>query len=677
MKTLYKFLALIFIASLTSCDKEIELIESFNFEIEENHNLNSTIKIEELTSFSIVPDQIVTTNKYYFKYNVDQGEGYYIDQNDNRIPIGEWVELSDLDFKFSYVGEEIGEHLILIDIKDSKELTKPTEIKYNIEHSSFTVSLNSIREKVTINKPTNISLALINDGEDKSATFKYKFSFLEGNGEINELNDKGEIERSITPNQSYDIEEGALNYEFKSTEKGSTKLIAEVINNNGKKQKDTLNFNAEDRTFDFTATRGLAEINLGESVNITYTIEENGGLEKDSYEMTYTNSSNGSLSINGVTYKAGEVIRVPDLSFVAIYTPLKDGNHRIESTITALSNKKPITKETEVRILPSEFTFDVTSATELTVNDVITVDFNLNETVGNSDFDIKYSVTGVNQEFKNISGTILQKDRDYDVSNNTFSWTLKAIAQGEMTVTYTVTNQFGVSEPKTVVYTINPIDFNFTSRPEGTKFITEEAIPFVFDMTAPSTLTYQMSFESSGDAIVNYNGTDYAEGEQFDVPSSGFNLNLFSETGGSNTIIWTITASNGVSKPQTNTININQKPTITGVRFGVSGSVECGVDGLGRPINGSRLFIALDFNKAPDSRIVNVNVIYSNTRNTGQEEVNSDTTVILNNNNTSLSYTEIGCMRLPQNINAIITITDDKGFKSNQYTITNGTINRL
>lgn len=669
MKNTLKILAIILFIGLSGCDKKFDFITSYPFEIKENHRELSTINIAESTLFEINPEQFVTINVYEFKYTVNSGSGYYLDESKEIIEADTWFTLDKLLFDFDFIGTTVGEVKVSVEIRDSQRLV-PIDLLYNIEQNPFSVDLNTISTTATVDERKNFTLILANTGDDPNVTYEAALFLSQGVGTIELFNDQGEVVHEINQNQKFPIKPGTYNYAVTLNNDGVNILKVDIVDSNGQKgaaqiefavnvinfnftgepERNTtalgndikINFNtleidggndtyemryvltqgnAElyagptqvfagvntpvnlgayswifrpieigmvdltfiarnttgvekevnisieviDRDFEFTATPTLTSLELGETVGINYVITEEGGNQTDDYTMTYSSSKNGTLTINGITYMPGQVITLPSLTFFAEYEGTAAGDHEISSTITAVSNNNPKTKEVTFEYLPSQFTFDVTTATELTVGDTIPIDFNINEVSGKSTFDINYAITGVNQEFKNDNGILLQPNTNYDVDDNTFSWDLKALEQGTMEVTWTVTNQYGVEEPKKITYTIKPIDFDFSVSPVGSNFKTGDQIQFNFNMDAPASLSYSLSFDTNGEGFVKYNGIAYQKDESFTVTNTNVEVLGLFETSGQNFIKWTITASNGVVKEYDNTILITKKPLITSI----------------------------------------------------------------------------------------------------------------
>lgn len=558
-------------------EEETEIINLITIDNPFSVELNtvSTIAtINESKDFSLI---LINTGEdksttYKASLFISQGTGTIelLDSDGNLVEVLDQNKTFDITpgtHNYSITLNNAGVNILEVNITDSNGQESNDAIEFAVDVINFNFTGEPTSNTAALGNEVEINFNL-NETDGGNADYQMRYILSEGDADIyigaNE----------ILAGTNVDVNLGAFTWDFRPTEIGDITLKFVVSNNTGVEKEIDVIINVEDRSFDFSATRTLASLPLGESVNINYIISETGGSEQDNYTMTYTSTSNGTIVINGEEFQPGTTINLPTLNFVATYTGNSFGEHVITSVITSLSNNITVEKDVEIEYLASEFTLDVNSLDELTVNETIDVEFILNETVGESTFDIEYSITGVEQEFRNSSNIILEKNREYDVESNTFRWSLKAIRAGSVTITYTVKNQFDFIETQEITYTINPIQFDFSTSVVGSGHLTESAIQFNFNMNADSSLTYRLKFESNGDGFVNYNGRSFNENVYFDVPFNNFNVNYFSVKGGVNVINWTILASNGITKTETTNVSVSQFPKISSFTVQESG-ISC------------------------------------------------------------------------------------------------------
>ncbi|WP_075344137.1 TraQ conjugal transfer family protein [Tenacibaculum agarivorans] len=771
MKKLLKILFITLLGLVVdSCQKDFIVIDSFPFELQENHRENLTINVPEQTIFEVQPEKVVTTVIYEFQYSVDKGKGFYQREDGTRIPQNEWVVLKDLNFNYDFVGTESGEAKVTVFVKDKVRQEK-LELTYLIRENPFTIDINAINGMATLNQAKPFTILLNNQGEDQSVTYTAKVFLSQGKGKIQVLNQDGEVVRTIDQQKTFELLPGTYNYQVTLEETGVNVISLEVTDSNGQKVETTqefavsvinfefrgapeklsttlgndvlLNFTlfepdggnatytlgyvieepeaeifsgvnqitagndvdvslgsfswifrptkigkpkfkftainssgvkkdivieieVKDRSFDFTATRSLATVDIGNSVDITYVTTEEGGTSPDNYTMTFESSSNGTMVVDGVEYNAGEVITVPSLNFKGTYKGLTKGTHKVTTHMVAQSNGLTVSKEVEIEYLGARFSLDVTTNNEITVGDTMDLDFVINELAGVSTFDISYSITGPDQEIKNASGATLSTNTDYDITDKTFSWSFKAIEPGRVKMTFNLVNQFGdtLPDPVEIEIIVKPVTFDFTVRPISTTFRTGEFSTFEISTNQlASGLTYQLRVDSAQNINMIYQGISRTKGAAFNFNTGLNRLGVASSTAGDNFIDFTLIASNGVEVTKTIDVDFYKIPTITAARYGSAGS------GSIRNRNYSSK-IEVNFDKDPSSRIVGyeINGVLVN-------NVNLTNTEFSFTNDTdcgSSSSLRFGCgyiRRINNNVFIDVVVIDNNGFKSRPFSV--------
>ncbi|MFI8410837.1 TraQ conjugal transfer family protein [Streptomyces diastaticus] len=405
-----------------------------------------------------------------------------------------------------------------------------------------------------LNTPVEATFDIV--PEQIVTTNYYRVSYRVLSGQATVILQNGSI---LYEDELYDLETLRFKPSITPSTIGEISVQFTFVDSEGETTVSTIYIESNDTSFYFISTGSLTNMAVSERLQISYAITEVGATEVDKYTLTFSSTANGRLTVNSVDYNAGEEIIVPSLNFIAFYTPSAPGEHSITSNITAASNNSTLTSEVNVSVEASAFTFSVTSNNEITVGDRINVEFTLNETIGASDFDISYALSGPEQTLKNQNSIDVLANTPYDVETNTFTWTLDAKNAGKSEYIFTATNQYGVSKSVTITYTVKEIQFDFEVNTTGTDFFTNEDIQFSVAMNAPSVLTYQMTVSSNADSFVSYSNTEHTLNNAFSVSNTNFLIDYNSAAPGSNIITFKIEASNGVIKTKTVPINIKEK----------------------------------------------------------------------------------------------------------------------
>ena len=490
----------------------------------------------------------------------------------------------------------------------------------------------------------------------------YTVSYRVIEGKAN-LNLDTETKEKLVQGESYVVEDLRFKTTITPISAGAIKVELTFSDQDGETTVKMIEFNSTDTNFTFNATRALANLIVGERLQISYDIEEQGTTSIDEYTLVFSGSKNGFLTVNSQDYLAGEKIKIPSLNFIAYYTPSVAGEHTITNTVTASSNKLTKTVDVSVDVEGSIFEFNVTAPIEVTIGKTINIDFSLDEIIGDSDFDLSYAVTGVNGEFRDANNVVLQKDTNYDV-NNTFSWTLKGVQQGSMNIIFTATNQFGVEVKKTVPIEAVPVDFDFNVEIVGSIFNLGSKIPFQIIMDAPSSLSYELKFNANTDGEISILDEDTNEDVFTNINNTNFTLKYEPSKSGNAVVNFTIRASNGVEKTKSVNFQITENPEITSIeidsRFHSPSDntpmpfprANCVVSGPNR----ERSFkILLRWKKAPSTSIVSISL-----RINGENRVGLFSPT-LSENSSEATYIYTECLNRLGDVAIEATITDSRG----------------
>lgn len=521
--------------------------------------------------------------------------------------------------------------------------------------SSFPFEINSIYQReVILNVQTPLQVDIV--PEQVVKTNKYLFSYRILSGNANFFLDTGE---SLREEVETPLNKLGIDLLITPTSVGDVEIQITITDQKETIETRTILFNVIDRSFGFSVSSNLSSIPIGDPLTLNYIINEESGPDEDNYTMTFSTDSNGTLTVNSIEYSAGEEISIPSLSFRAIYRPSSPGSHKITSNITAVSNKLKVTKEVNVEVLPSDFEFNVASLSEVIVGQSIDFVFNINELSGDSDFDISYAITGVSGEFRNVNNVVLNPNTDYDVEN-TFIWKLKGVVQGTSNITFTVKNQFGVERQKNITINILPISFDFNVQPIGSSFELGRNIVFAFQMTAPNSLTYEISFSANTKGTIITPGQTILNENQFSTINNGeFNITYIPQLAGTAVINFTIRASNGVQITKQIPFLINEDPVIESIEVINSGGSGCA-------INSFKARIKIFWSKPATVSIVSVNIFSPSFAN-----FNKNYNLSLNEtNNDTDEFLELSCFSnffLGRPIELQIYITDSRGVRSRTF----------
>ena len=511
--------------------------------------------------------------------------------------------------------------------------------------SSFPFEVTAdFKKEAFVNIPIQAIFDLTPEQIVTTNVYSVSYRLLEGKGEV--ILENGEVleEREIN-----ELEGLLFKPMFVPQSSGKISVEFTFADQEGETTVKIVDYSISDTNFNVTTTGDLSNITVGQRLQITYDITEEGKTSIDEYTLVFSSSKNGFLTVNNVDYKAGDKIKIPALNFIAFYTPSVEGKHQITNSITANSNQLTQTKDVFVSVEPTNFEFNITTPNEVTVGKTIDLDFTINELVGTSNFDMQYSIAGVNGEFKNANNIVLQSNTSYDV-DPTFRLKLKGVEEGTMDIKFSIKNQFGVIKSETISIKVLPINFDYNVKLLDNVITLDRAIRFEFSMNAPDVLDYDLSFTANTRGAMRVNFKIVEEGDKLRIGNKSFVAEYLPDVAGNALLNFTITASNGVSKTKTVNFNISQKPKITTIQ---DFSGNCG------PTIVPRQKFRINWQKDPRETIVSARIkVYGKTNKT----INTTFSTPIDGNNATI---DIGCINPPDRIE--VTIIDSRGQQSDKF----------
>lgn len=278
-----------------ACTKDnVAIIESFEFSIEENHNEEITINVPEKTVLSIIPQKVVTSNLYSYKYEVLTGTGEFIDQTNKKIPENAFLPLSTLTFDISYVSNTIQKEKVRLTIKDNYGKEKKVELDYNVNHNEYEVELTSPIESASINMSIPFSIVLVNNGKDQALTYEREFFIDSGEGSIFDSHGNELEQGKFTT-----ITSGKTEYNAIFRDPSTSKITLNLKDSNGQVIQKNLSFEIIPIEFEFKVSTNKPNALNKETVPLIFELtKQTDGSE--TYIMAYESDGNGKLIYDNI-----------------------------------------------------------------------------------------------------------------------------------------------------------------------------------------------------------------------------------------------------------------------------------------------------------------------------------------------------------------------------------------
>lgn len=343
----YLAIILIIISCETALDVEIQ--DSFNFEITTNQNEISLISNKIETKLIITPEREVTGTDYYFSYTLENGTGYYTLNNEILSPNQEY-KLSSLTTDLFYTGEDLGTHKTNIQIRNDNELKVEHLVSYKIIDQTdfqFTITKSANEVFITEDIILNFDIQKLSNELLQNLTYNLKYVSSSLNGALK----IGANE--ITPGQIIsNLSDGNFEGIFTASVPGDFELIFLAEASNGKQQEVIVNFKVKQTDFNFTVEPSEYSDYVNDITAFRFEIEKTG-VENLTYKLSFT-GQDGEFRKGVNTYNNGDLFNIPQGVFIMDYKALEITNNPITIEIKA-SNGVIKTKTVSYESLATDF----------------------------------------------------------------------------------------------------------------------------------------------------------------------------------------------------------------------------------------------------------------------------------------------------------------------------------
>ncbi len=503
----------------TTCDKDVEIISSFDYIISMNYRDKATINLPENTSFSLVPERLVHTQSYQFKYESKDGSGNFV-MDGSILAQREWIPLNELTFSLDFMATTIGSKEVEVTFSDGDGLEKTVTLNYLVEHNPFIWKASTTTNTININEEVPISLLLTNTGFDEKASYERNIYFIQGSGNLHLLNEEEESEIPVETGKFAEMQPGSFSLKGEFKETGVNKLIFEARDQNGQTQRDTLSITVEEIEFSFTASPQKNEIDLGENTNLNFNITESNP-SGTSYQMRYEIiSGSGTITSGSETVAPNTFTPVPTGNFSWDFESSTPGSIEM---IFFVRNETGVERQRELTIAVSERDYDLTvtpAAIEAFVGSSINITLLINELGATGDtYTGFYSSSGTGS--MEIAGQNYTAGQQFALIKESNALTYTGISEGRHTLTFKVKSTSNIEKEISTEIDFVSIDFNFSGSASNNElFITETTnLNFIINQTGIGSTTYESRYIiNQGEGLIRgSNGTQLAPNTYYET----------------------------------------------------------------------------------------------------------------------------------------------------------------
>ncbi len=350
-KKIISLLALILF--LNSCDKEINIIESFPFEVSITGNKKISLSESLNSQITIKPERLVNGTTYSFSYFSEGNGAYSIDGN--IIPEGKEYELDSLVQNLTYTPTIDGKHIVNFDFKDSNGNTEKAELNYSVSKdiTDFDFLFEPVSEINTVGSSVNLVLDIT---QTSNESLNYTMDIRGQSGELIFR------KKESIPGYINNISKGRYNLSFIPTSVSNNDFVVTLSASNGIRKTKRVKFKSTPVEFDFNLSK--SKIFLSNSISnelVSITLDRPTLKElrvQPNYYLTIQTDTNN-IFLNG-KYSFGSIIPLKEFTgitnetFTYSFNRAGRSNKLIGGKITFIINNDTgfkISKSIDVEIL--------------------------------------------------------------------------------------------------------------------------------------------------------------------------------------------------------------------------------------------------------------------------------------------------------------------------------------
>lgn len=496
-------------------------------------------------NFNIKSNGNTSNIDYFLTYDLEEGNGTITGVGGNTIQNNTDYPVDLGNFPLFYTPETLGPHRISFLVTDNYgQAVGPVEIDLEANQLELEFNASANSNEVLVGQRGTVSLSLIEKGDYNGVSYELNYFISGGNAGLYNGNSQ------ISPSQYFTISPGSFAYDFIAQESGTYEITFLLRDSNGQilEEKVTLVVANNDFAISMTPSKATEFSNI--PVGIIVDIDEVPEGANDSYTAFFSSSQNGSLSVNGVTYGPGEEFPLGAGVNNLTYTGLEPGQHNI---ILSVESGSDVTRTANTTITYDQVDFTFTAGaqkSDITVGETTGLNFNISESVGSSNYTMRFSMNG-NALIRDNNGIEVSPGNSYDVNTGNFNWTLEGTNESNVRLAFTVRNDTGLEKTVDITVNVAAKDYTFTASGTLQQAYTGEQVDINFNISEIGIGGdgYEMYFSANGNnGSFEYGGTSYSAGESFEVPVGAFSGKYVGTTEGNHNITFTVRSSSDVEK---------------------------------------------------------------------------------------------------------------------------------
>ncbi|WP_289058749.1 TraQ conjugal transfer family protein, partial [uncultured Flavobacterium sp.] len=569
MKQFYKSIKYVFLFAiiiLMGCTKDIDIEDEFSFDFQITA-LDEGF-VYETTPFDILikPKRVVAGTKYEISYVLEKEESHLETKSPTTvIKATEKFDLGEtLEHQFNYLPTTVGDHVVIIKIKDNHGYEVSKKFIYKSKYAPFTFLLTPNLSTYTINAKGAMTATLIRKEEDK---FSFTYTVTNGTGIIYDG------DTAITPGENYILKNGVKQLHYMPSTLGMHTITAVVTADDKAQIARQVEVLVDNVPFTLSATAATTSVNVNQELVITVDLAEQIRTNGVKYEISHSYDPKGIAGViknsAGIAVQAGTTSSIEVGSYQYRFKPSGIGVSTITFKVKDSNGQiKEATVIITVQNVPFSFTAIPAEKTILLNKDAI-INFNLvtnsNDSSGLT-YKLVYSPIEGDGNLAAADGTVIKSGTPFTVNNGTFNFTYLPKTLGSHKINFVVTDNNGEQRTASVEMntTHTAVSFNVSS---VTQTYVNQPISLNFTITPQGSndLDYKMNYYLSGGEGPLKNGdTVITSGTYIDVSRGSFQYKFTPTIAGNYVFTFELKDSNGqIIKKDLTVVVLNNKFTFT------------------------------------------------------------------------------------------------------------------
>ena len=545
-----------------ACSKDFDhiILDDFGFSFNEEHEKNGLVFNPVTTNFDLIPEKEISTVKYYFKYKVTDGKGYFLKKGDT-IKANDTLVLSKQNFVYDYVPCTPGSHKVTVTAWDSHSNIEELELVYESAFADFTFELNKGVNDFIINSKNPLSIALFRD--NTSEDFEITYNIKNGTGKLYYSNN------ALESGKEFYVPKGVNHLDYLPETLGEHLITVNAKAPDGAISTKELTIEVINLEFTLNAIASSTQVELDAELPINIDLKTQDEDSEVSYEITHSfaSESTGAGTVrdqNSTVLKAGQYNAITPNSYTYSFSSSDLGQRKLYFDVRD-SNGQVKRDSIEIEVTNIPFTFTGSSeSNSIYIGSKNHLNFNLKSSgnTENIEYQLFYEITEGDGKVFDLNGNELKNSTDYPIEIGNFELYYVPESIGSHKIEFKVVDNHGQEVgPVIVDFESKQNDFELTMTPAKNSEYANLPVDIIINVNEIPEGTndsYEAFYSSGRNGSIQLKGKEYGPGEKFILSPDVNYLTYIGTEPGEHNIVLSVESSVNITHTLDAIINYNQ-----------------------------------------------------------------------------------------------------------------------